>query len=109
SLEEQLDVIVQADVEAQRYINEVCVSRIAIVIAVSDAECKLASPKRVAIVDREQASRSTNGTASAHCGSLITWILRRPQSLRRHRGAQKQSNERGNMGSGCESHRIPPA
>jgi hypothetical protein len=59
-------VIIQANIEAERDISYVYVSRIAIKIAVRDTKRKLASPDRVTIINREKPSWSTFWTARAH-------------------------------------------
>jgi hypothetical protein len=45
-LEEEFDVVVQTDVEAQRDINDINVARITIVIAVSNTERELPATQR---------------------------------------------------------------
>ncbi len=65
-LKEHLDVIIRANIEAERNISYVYVTWIAIGIAVRNTERELAPPDRRTIVNREKPGWSTFWTARAH-------------------------------------------
>jgi hypothetical protein len=52
-IEKQFDVIVQANIKAQRNFNYIHVARITIKIAVGDAKRKFAPADCLAVIDRE--------------------------------------------------------
>jgi hypothetical protein len=62
-LEEQLEVIVQADIKAYRRFDYVDITWITIEVAVGDTEGVLAPPNRLPVVNRKQSRRTTFGSA----------------------------------------------
>ena len=108
-LEEQLYVIVDSDIKAERYVRDVNVARVSVVVAVGDAEGELTLAERVAVVDGEEPGRAPRRAARADSRRLVARVVARPQGLRGHRRQQDQGSERGKKRSSRESHRIPPA
>ena len=64
-------MIVQSDVEAQRHIRDINITRITIIVAVRDAECEFAASQRRTIINSEEPSRTTHRTTRANSRRLI--------------------------------------
>src|SRR6266404_176174 len=80
-LEKQFDVVVQAHVEAQRNVRDINVSRITIIIAVSNTESEFSPAYSRPVVNSEESGWPTFGTTRAYRWRLISRILLRSQSL----------------------------
>jgi hypothetical protein len=74
-VEEQLEMIADSDLEADRYLGDVDITGIAVKVAVCNTESELSAPKRLAIINGEESRRSSRRTSRAYGRSNVPWII----------------------------------